>query len=63
MAETDATASAYQSQTGVTASTLRKTLIDVLGATHVDIEDMSGTSPPPKKKIKHFSFPLPPHSA
>lgn len=43
MAETDSAASAYQASTGVTPSTLRATLVDVLGATHVDVEDMSGS--------------------
>jgi len=42
MAETDTAAVSYQAHSGVTPETIRKTLVDELGATRVDIEDMSG---------------------
>lgn len=41
-ARTDAEATTTQNQTGITPSTLRKTLLEELQATHVEIEDMSG---------------------
>lgn len=43
-ARTDTEATAIQNQTGITPDTLRKTLIQELGAEHVEIEDMSGMS-------------------
>lgn len=44
-ARTDTEARENQNQTGITVDTLRKTLLNELQATHVDIEDMSGTFP------------------
>ena len=41
-ARTDTEARENQNQTGITVDTLRKTLLDELQATHVEIEDMSG---------------------
>ncbi|KAK4981432.1 hypothetical protein LTR66_009998 [Elasticomyces elasticus] len=41
-ARTDTEASATQTTTGITPQTLKGTLESKLGATHVDIEDLSG---------------------
>ncbi|KAF2152759.1 bola-like protein [Myriangium duriaei CBS 260.36] len=41
-ARTDAEATAVQSTTGITPDTLKSTLLERLGATHVEIEDLSG---------------------
>ncbi|KAI9727294.1 MAG: hypothetical protein M1828_006913 [Chrysothrix sp. TS-e1954] len=41
-ARTDVEASQTQASTGITPETLKQKLEDSLGATHVDIEDMSG---------------------
>lgn len=41
-AKTDAGAEAIANSTGVTSSSLQKTLQEKLGAQYVDIEDMSG---------------------
>ena len=45
-AETDTQASTIAHSSGITPSSLQKTLTEKLEASHVDIEDMSGTSPP-----------------
>ena len=45
-AETDTQASSIASTSGITPSSLQKTLTEKLQASHVDIEDMSGTHSP-----------------
>lgn len=45
-AETDTQASNVANESGITPESLSKTLKEKLEAKHVDIEDMSGTSPP-----------------
>lgn len=45
-AETDTQASTIASSSGITPSSLQKTLTEKLSASHVDIEDMSGNHPP-----------------
>ncbi|KAJ9648814.1 hypothetical protein H2201_005076 [Coniosporium apollinis] len=41
-ARTDVEATRTQASTGITPETLKSTLVEKLGATHVQIEDMSG---------------------
>lgn len=41
-ARTDVEATRVQASTGVTPESLKSTLVEKLGATHVQIEDMSG---------------------
>lgn len=43
-AETDTQAQAVANASGVTTSSLQKTLTEKLNATHVDVEDLSGSS-------------------
>lgn len=45
-ARTDTEAAEAQASSGVTPDILKDKLIEHLGATHVEIEDMSGTAPP-----------------
>jgi len=42
-ARTDTEAAEKQASTGITPDTLKSTLIEKLEASHVDIEDLSGT--------------------
>jgi len=60
-ARTDTEAEQNQNQTGITVDTLRKTLVEQLEATHVEIEDMSGISPSSSRPVTSHSTADPSH--